>query len=138
MDDPLVQPPVTSDVVQQPQAPVSAPVKEQEPVAVADVIKPEDKEPPPLHPELAEIGVERRKEVPELTLEDKKAGLSLAKEATQVPTQPSGLVKLPMSEEEQDAHIRKGDSSQSVFWFAKLLKKIRDSLRLLHTKLTNP
>lgn len=110
--------------------PLSAPQKEQQPVAseTSEFIKPSEAE-PIIHPELAEAGVEKVKEVPDLTLEDKKAGLSAAKESVPVSTAPSGLVQLPMTEEEARQTIKKTSISDSRHWLAVLVEKVFQLLK---------
>lgn len=116
---------------QQPVAtPVGTPQKEQQPVSseVSEFVKPSETE-PVIHPELSEVGVEKVKEVPELTLEDKKAGLSAAKESVPVSTAPSGLVQLPMTEEEALRTIKTTNVSDSRHWLAVLVEKVSQLLR---------
>lgn len=110
--------------------PVSAPQKEQQPVSseVSEFVKPSEAE-PVIHPELAEAGVEKIKEVPDLTLEDKKAGLSAAKESVPVSTVPSGLVQLPMTEEEARRTIKTTKPSDSRHWWAVLVEKVYQFLK---------
>lgn len=105
--------------------PVGTPQKEQQPVPseVSEFVRPSEVE-PTIHPELAEIGVEKVKEVQDLTLEDKKAGLSAAKESVPVSTAPTGLVQLPMTEEEAKRTIKTTSPSESRHWLAALVKKI--------------
>lgn len=110
--------------------PVSTPQKEQQPVVspVSEFVKPSEAE-PTIHPELAEVGVEKVKEVPDLTLEDKKAGLSAAKESVPVSTAPSGLVQLPMTEEEARRTIKTTSVSDSRHWLAFLIEKVSKLLK---------
>ncbi|MBI1982525.1 MAG: hypothetical protein HYU49_01805 [Candidatus Levybacteria bacterium] len=122
---------VGGSVVQQPVVtPVSAPQKEQQPPAssVSEFVKPSEAE-PAIHPELAEVGVEKVSEVPELTLEDKKAGLAPAKESVPVLTQPSGLIQLPMTEEEARRTIKTTNVSDSRHWLAVLVEKMFQILK---------
>lgn len=107
--------------------PVSAPQKEQQP-AVSEFLKPSEAE-PVIQPELSEAGVEKVKEVPDLTLEDKKAGLEPAKESVPVSTTPSGLVQLPMTEEEAVRTIKTTSVSDSRHWLAVLVEKVFQLLK---------
>lgn len=111
-------------------APVSVPQKEQQPVSpeISEFVKPSEAE-PVIHPELAEAGVEKVKEVPDLTLEDRKAGLSAAKESVPVSTTPSGLVQLPMTEEEAKRTIKTTSVSDSRHWLAVLVEKVFQLLK---------
>lgn len=114
----------TGQVQTQPQVTsVSTPVKEQEPILSPEAVRPSDVE-PSLHPEVAEVGVEKVREVPALTLEDQRAGLTLAKEATPVPTQPSGIVQFPKSGDEAKKLVRLHNRvADSVRWWLELIVK---------------
>lgn len=125
------QAPGGGSVVQQPVVtPVSVPQKEQQPVAseVSEFVKPSEAE-PVIHPELAEVGVKEVTEVPELTLEDKKAGIEPAKESVPVSAAPSGLVQLPMTEEEALRTIKTTKPSDSRHWWAVLVEKVFQVLK---------
>lgn len=128
-----VQPADTQPQVQGQQpavTPVSAPQKEQQPVPseVSEFVKPSEAG-PVIHPELREVGVKEVTEVPDLTLEDKKAGLSAAKESVPVSTAPSGLVQLPMTEEEARHTIKTTSISDSRHWLAVLVEKVSQFLK---------
>lgn len=120
----------------QPQGtPVSTPVKEQEPsqtwqepIPSPEMVIPSEAE-PSMHPEVAEVGVEKVREVPTLTLEDQKAGLQLAKESVPVSTQPSGLVDLPKDEKEAASFLKvHRDVKNAVVWLvAMLLRQFRQA-----------
>lgn len=127
-------PPVSQAV---PVSPVGQMHKEQElvqtPVPEA-LVEPSETE-PALHPEVEGAGVEKVSHVPDLTLEDKKAGLQLAKESTQVSTQPSGVVQLPMTEEETLKQLRfHRKVADSVSWW---LISILRQFKMMHRKLIN-
>lgn len=125
------QAPGGGSVVQQPAVtPVSVPQKEQQPVSseVSEFVKPSEAE-PVIHPELSEVGVEKVKEVPDLTLEDKKAGLEPSSESVPVSTAPSGLVQLPMTEEEALRTIKTTKASDSRHWLAVLVEKVFQLLK---------
>ena len=127
MDDqkqPVVPVPVP---VSTPAEPVIAPVgsthKEQEPivsVAPTEIMQPTEKE-AQLSPEVKEAGVETVAEVPDLTLSDKNAGLTLAKESVVHPTIPSGVVML--SDEEVISAVKQKKSGNSIFYLALLILK---------------
>lgn len=68
-----------------------------------------------LQKEVAEAGVEVISNVPQLSAQDQKAGITLAKESAPVTTQPSGIVQLP---------IQKHD----VLYGIKIHKKITDAV----------
>lgn len=98
------------------------------------LIKPTETE-PMLTPEVSEIGVEAHDhETIRLTEEQKKAGILPAKEATPVPTEPSGMVHLPMAP--QQAHIilqTHKKISDSIVWLALLVLK---QVKMMHQKMT--
>lgn len=92
--------------------------KEAGPVVTADVsevLKPTEPE-QNIQKEVLEAGIEKVSDRPILTPTHTKFGIKLAKESTQVSTTPSGMVRLPMTEEEAIKNI-------------KLHKKITDSAR---------
>ena len=83
-----------------PVQPTGSAQKETGPVGqVSEFVKPTEVA-PQIHPEVREAGVVEspNPQTPKLTLEDKKAGLGLAKESTPVITEPTGLVNLPFDQ----------------------------------------
>ncbi len=116
------QVPVQSD---QPVAPTGSTNKEAGPVgsSVSEFAKPTDSE-PQIDQDLEEVGIEAKKENPELTDEHRQAGIGYAKEATPIPSQPTGAVKLPMSEEEVADTLKTGQDDDSGKWLAGLIKKV--------------
>lgn len=107
--------------------------KEAESVAAPEQFLTPSEQEPVLHPELQEIGVEVVKDVPELTLEDKKAGLGLAKESTPAITQPTGAVQLPLTEEEEKKMLQSTTVKDSPHWLATLIGIIRKKLQKTKT-----
>ncbi len=110
-----------------PHASVSSGLKEAEPVVhpepvpvQTEVLTPSEQE-PTLHEEVKEAGVEKVSQHPELTPEDKKAGLEASKEATPVVTQPSGAVKLPMTAQEAENAVKHYSITDSAKWLGKLI-----------------
>lgn len=89
--------------------------------AVSEFVKPTEQA-PRISPELQKAGVEHSPDtpVPKLTLEDRKAGLGLAKEHVPVITEPSGQVKLPMTQQQAKVAMHK-KVSDSVRWLAMLV-----------------
>lgn len=77
-----------------------------------------------LDKEVKEAGVEAVSEEKQLTLEDKKAGLELAKESTPVPTQPTQTIKLPMSPQEAIQTAKSNDVGSAKVWLANLVEKV--------------
>lgn len=113
----------------QPPTPVnSSIIKEHEPEIVTAPIQPSDKE-PLLDKEEMETGVETVSESPQLSEDQKQAGISYAKEATPVSTTPSGNIVLPMTEEEALKTIKTTNTSSSKHWFAVLIEKIYQYFR---------
>lgn len=141
MDDPHQitnpNPQVPTPPVSPPPAPV-APVggmnKEAGPVAempVAEVLQPSEKA-PELSPEVVEAGVEVSKnhEVPDLTMHDKNAGLSHAPVIAPVPTGPTGLVDITLTQEQALAQVKENKSpKESKSWLAiEVLKMVQRKL----------
>lgn len=98
------------------------------------LIKPTETE-PVLSPEVSEAGVEAHDyETIHLTEEQKKAGILPAKEATPMPTEPSGMVHLPM--DPKKAHIvlkTHKKIADSIVWLALLVLK---QVKMMHQKVT--
>lgn len=101
--------------------PVGSVQKESGPAVATDFIKPTEKA-PEVPAQLTELGVEATpsQESPKLSLEDKKAGLGLAKESTAVITSPSGMVTLPMSGQQAKQALHR-KVSDSMRWLAMLI-----------------
>ena len=74
--------------------------------------------------ELRELGVEEKKDRPNLTSEHKKLGLSHAEPHVPVSTIPPSNVVLPMSETEIASKLKAGQDDDSGKWLAGLLNKI--------------
>lgn len=123
MDNTANQSTTQSNQNVQPQQPISNPAREQAPLVGQnqESYKPTEHE-PVLHPEVEKAGVEisTNKEVPSLTLEDKKAGLELAKESTPVP--PPSISNV-MTQQQAASVIKKGKFSDSITALAILILK---------------
>jgi hypothetical protein len=126
-------PPSQSDQVQpqaqpqiQPQAvvPVGSPNKETGPVVSLgnEFIKPSEAG-PQVDGTLKELGVEAKKDEPNLS-DEHKGIMEHAKEFTPVSASPSGNVVMPMSEEEIANKLKTGQDDDSGKWLAGLIKKI--------------
>lgn len=76
---------------------------------------------PTLEPGVEGAGVEINAEQPELSDQDKKAGLSLSGEAIVPALQPTGIVQLP---DRPAAAVSKSPNEVSA-WFSKLSEKVR-------------
>lgn len=121
------------------QGQVGLPQKEQEPLAVWEQSKRDLIEQAPLEKgpevdqELAEAGIEKVHDKPHLTLEDKKAGIRLAKESVEVKTASSGLVNMPLTEEEAKRVLKVHKKiSDSVVWLAAEIVK---QFKIMHKKM---
>lgn len=129
----------------QPAQPVSNIRKEGQPsINHEPFVMPSEQE-PKLHPEVENVGVEAVTQVPEVPKEVKELGLQPSAEATKIVTEPTGVVKLPLSEDqaEQIINTQKHDSAiaehtegmyrtNSIYGLAVLVKKIFSKM---HTKL---
>ena len=102
----------------------SSPHKEQEPItgkSSLELSEPELK----VSKELEDIGVESITALPNITDEDREAGIKLSPQSAQVNTQPSGSIQSPLSQKEAEDVIRhKGDITQSIAWLATLVLKV--------------
>lgn len=88
-----------------------------------------------LAPEVAEIGVEAVSEMPTLVQEHAEAGIELAKGAVIPQTQPSGVVQLPMTEEEALKIVKLHKKvADSIFWLATLVLM---HIKKIHSKITS-
>ena len=105
-------------------APVGAPSKEggpAVPVTSEKLVVP-SLEKVEVSPELKEIGVEAKSEVPELTPEDAQAGIVHAKESTPVVISEEPSIKLPMSQQQAQQTVKMHKKiKDSLFWFAMLI-----------------
>lgn len=111
-------------------------VKEHEPETVTVApIQPSETE-PSLDREVAETGVETVSESPQLSYDQKKAGVEYAKENVPVSTTPSGNIVLPMTEEEAIKIIKTTNTSDSKHWLAVLIERIFQKIRILHKSMT--
>ena len=107
-------------------------VKEHEPEKISvEPIQPSETE-PSLDKEVAETGVETVSESPQLSPDQKKAGVEYAKENMPVSTTPSGNIVLPMTEEEAIKIIKTTNASSSKHWLAVLIERIFQQIRVLH------
>ena len=118
-------------------APVSLPQKEQAPIIsndlASELIKPSEEE-PKIPQEVKEIVKVESDKIP-LTEEHKALGIKHAKESTLAQTQPSGMVKLPMTENEALKIIKTTKNSDSKHWLAVLIEKIYKQLRVVREKI---
>jgi|WetSurMetagenome_2_1015567.scaffolds.fasta_scaffold712647_2 hypothetical protein len=115
----------TPQVQVQPVTPVGSVNKEVGPInALAlEFVKPSEVE-PQIDQDLKELGVEAKKEKPDLTSEHKEVGIEHAGSHISVSTVPSGKVTLPMSEEEIAEKLKTGQDDDSSKWLAGLINKV--------------
>lgn len=92
---------------------------------------------PQLSKEVAAAGVERIAGVTPVPPEAVKVGVKLAREATPVVTQPTGLIQLPVPEEEAKRVVRtNGNVSNSALWQAiAVIRQIKRHVLRMHEKL---
>jgi hypothetical protein len=129
-----------------PQAPaVGATNKEVEKASVSNFIRPSEPE-PIKDREVAEAGIIEAEREIKLEEAHEKMGVRLSAESTPVKTEPTGLVQLPMDEEEAKKAAKKGPGhninlekffegiffADSVYGFAVLMLK---HLKSIHKKL---
>ncbi len=122
----------------QPTQPVSLSHKEFAPAQATsehEMVTPSDQK-PTLHPEVAEAGVEVTplQHTPKIHPDAAKAGLSLAKEATPVITTPTGIIKLPMTEEEAKKAKKAYGIKDSMRWRVEL---VLEQFKKAYRKLVN-
>ncbi|MCL5019838.1 MAG: hypothetical protein M1426_05170 [Patescibacteria group bacterium] len=127
MDDTAQKQNQGDNQVQQPLNPVSTPQKEVEVVPASDYIVPSETS-PIIEKEVAEAGVKEVGKAPELTEEHFRTGIKHAPESTPVPKEPTGIVKLPMTQSQAQQQA-KGNTDDAATWLAnfilRLLKKMR-------------
>lgn len=99
---------------------------------VAEVLTPSEKA-PELPKEVEDAGVEVSKnhEVPDLTMHDKNF-IDHAPSIAPVPTQPSGMVQLPLTEEKATETLKHKDSSKGITWLA---ESVLRQLKIMHEKM---
>jgi hypothetical protein len=123
-----ISPAVQDDQAQpqvQPVVPTGSLNKETGPVSAAssEFVKSTDTE-PQIDKDLKELGIEAKKEKPDLTFEHKRIGVEHAGPHVSVSAVSSSKVVLPMSEEEIAEKLKTGQDDDSEKWHAALLNKI--------------
>lgn len=110
------------------QNPVGLPNKEAEPTRTSPLSElltpagPEVKH--NISRELVELGVRETGNNPNLTQEHREAGINHAGESVPPQTAPTGLIKLPLTEEEALAEIKSRKPADSGWGFAALVLKV--------------
>lgn len=108
--------------------PVGSINKEAERGSVSEFLKPTDAE-LPISQELKDIGVEEKKDEPNIADEHRNF-IDHAKQFTSVPTTPSDKISLPMSEDKITEELKTAQDDDSSKWFAKLIEKVMKVLGL--------
>lgn len=121
----------------QPVQPVSNIRKEGQPTINHEPFAMPSEQEPKLHPEVSSVGVEAVTQVPELPKDVEKLGLRPSSESVKPNTEPTGVVKLPLDEDQAEEVIskQKHDSAiaehtegiyrtNSIYGLAVLVKKI--------------
>ncbi len=133
MDDNSQKQNQSDNQVQQPLNPVSTPQKEVEMAPVSDYLAPsaeiesiiKDKE-------VTDAGVKEVGQAPKLTQEHFKTGIKHAAESTPVPREPTGQVKLPMSQDQVQQQA-KGSTTDAATWLANFILRLFKKMRLSST-----
>ena len=133
MDDSTQKQNNTNDVPQVPAVPVSAPNKEIESAPVSDYLTPsaeiesiiKDKE-------VKDAGVQEVNQAPNLTEEHFKVGIRHAAESTPVQREPTGQVKLPMTQAQAQEKV-KGSTNDATTWLASFILRIFKKMRVSST-----
>jgi hypothetical protein len=114
----------------QPAGSVGSINKEAGPIGVPDseFIKPSETQ-PQIDQELADLGVEVKKDSPSVT-DEHRDFIDHAKQFTSVPSSPTGKITMPMSEEEVADKLKTGRDDDSGKWLAGLIKKIIKAMGL--------
>lgn len=117
-----------------PSGPVGIAQKEQAPVINQEYIKPSEPE-PSIPKEVVEAGVEKVLENAVLPPDVEKLDVRLAKESTPVVTKPTGIVSLPMTEEEvkKEIAVNKNLVNSLAWWLALVYKQFKK----MHKKITS-
>ncbi|MCL6096215.1 MAG: hypothetical protein M1444_00825 [Patescibacteria group bacterium] len=116
--------------VQQPVDPVGTPQKEVEAAPVSDYIVASEIA-PIIEKEVAEAGVKEVGKAPELTEEHFKTGIKHAAESTPVQKEPTGAVKLPMTQSEAQQQAR-GNTDDAATWLANFILRLLKKMRLVN------
>ena len=113
--------------IQQPANPISIPQKEAEAAPASDYIAASETS-PIIEKEVADAGVKEVGQAPRLTEEHFKTGLKHAAESTPVQREPTGAVKLPMSQSEA-LQQAKGNTDDASTWLATFVLRIIKKMR---------
>lgn len=89
---------------------------------VPEFVKPSEAE-PQIEKDIAELGVEAKKDEPNIT-DEHKDFIDHAKQFTPVSSSPKSKITMPMSEEEVAEKLKTGQDDDSGKWLAGLIRKI--------------
>jgi hypothetical protein len=129
MDDSSQKQNNNNDLPQPVPTPVSMPNKEVELAPTSDYVTPSSEiESIIKDKEVADAGVKEVGQAPKLTEEHFKTGMKHAAESIPVSTEPTGVIKLPMTQSQAQQQA-KGSTTDAATWLAnfilKFLKKMR-------------
>lgn len=116
------------------QIPVQPPVTQSVSIANKEVQRPvsdyltASETAPVIEQELREVGVEQVKEAPKLDQEHEQIGVKHSLENNVAKTEPTGFVKLPLTDEEIMVAEKEDDTASSAFWLAILISKIKRTI----------
>lgn len=121
---PIVQPVAPPIQVPAQPTPVSGVNKETGPISapVSEFVKPTEVQ-PQISQELKDLGVEAKKDEPNVTDEHKHV-IDHAKQFSPVPNSPTGKVTMPMTEVEVADKLKTGQDDDSAKGLAKLIQKV--------------
>lgn len=108
----------------QPVTPTGSANKETGPISAPDAefMQPTDVE-PQIDKDIAELGVEAKKDEPNIT-DEHKGIIEHAKQYSPISSASAGKVTMPMSEEEIADKLKTGQDDDSGKWLASLIQKI--------------
>lgn len=107
---------------QQPVNPVSAPQKEVEVAPASDYIVSSETS-PIIEKEVLDAGVKEVDQMPRLTEEHFRTGIKHSAESTPVQREPTGQVKLPMTQVQAQQEA-KGSTNDATTWLASFILRI--------------
>jgi hypothetical protein len=131
MDDTSQKQNQDNNQVGQPVNPVSIAQKEVEVAPVSDYIVPSETS-PRIEKEVVDAGVKEVNQAPNLTSEHFNAGIRHSAENTPVQIEPTGLIKLPMTQSQAQQEA-KGSTDNATTWLANFILRILKKMRVSST-----
>lgn len=114
--------------IHQPLNPVSTPQKEVEATPVSEYIVPSETS-PIIEKEVADAGVKEVDQAPRLTEEHFRTGIKHSAESTPVQREPTGQVKLPMTQIQAQQEA-KGSTNDATTWLASFILRLFKKMRV--------